>query len=92
MANIFIIVEYATEDESVKGIYHGFEVETAINHFEQLNEEKGDDKFVILYQIDVDEDDLEDLSEDDEYNYVADLVFADLSPYNDDFVLRRSKS
>lgn len=91
MANIFITVEYATEDEAVEGIYHGFEVETAINHFEQLNEEKGDDKFVVLYQIDVDEDDLEDLDEDGEYNYVADLVFSDLSPHSDDFVLRRSK-
>lgn len=92
MTNIYVTVEYASEDESVEGIYHGFEVETAIDHFEQLNEEKSDDKFVILYHIDVDEDDLDGLRKDDECNYVADLVFSDLSPYNDEFVLKSSIS
>ena len=91
MANLYITVEYASKDGTVQGIYHGFEVETAINHFEQLNEEKGPGTFVVLYQVDIDEDDLNDLNEDEEYGYVANLVYTDLTPENETYILRSGK-
>lgn len=51
MANLYITVECASKDDAVQGIYHGFEVETAINHFKQLNEEKDPGTFVVLYEF-----------------------------------------
>lgn len=90
MANIYITTEYEKGTDTVKGVYHGFDENIAYDHFDKLDEGKNDDTFVVLYQVDIDEDEIEDMDEDQEYDYVADLVFSDLSPDNKTYVLKRS--
>lgn len=91
MSDLYITVEYGP-DNDIQGIYHGFEKETAIAHFESLTRSEVSDVFIVLYQVDIDEDDLEELSEDEEYDYVADIVFSDLSPEKHEYILAKMKN
>ena len=90
MTNIYITTEYEKETDAVNGIYHGFDKDAAYEHFNKLAKEKSDDTLIVLYHMDIDEDEIEDMDEDQEYDYVADLVFSDLSPDNKTYVLKRS--